>query len=276
MKNCLVEKLKAVVNNDELPKLNTIRIKISNSEISNKNFVTVTFIGNLSTSPNTAKLYHTYQNAVDDVDGFTELPSQTSTRTNSCYLSVGEYYIEISPKDIYRLSVNYQTTATINFGGLNDFEYVSTLENLSVAGARIEGDISKINKNVNMNTLVLQGCSDVNGNISKINTLTLLQSINLANTQVSGSLEALGGLTKLTSLVLTDCGVSGDLATMASAMVTSPNSRTSGTLTVTCNNVVKLNGTVIPRRGTVTIKFGTSMESPTAEDTARGWQSTVS
>lgn len=275
MENCLVKKYKAVVNNDNLPIFNAIKIKVNNPSVVSNGYLVTAVIGSISTT-NNKKLYPSYNDAVNDTNGFTSKTTTTSGN-NDLYLSAGEYYIIVKPKnEIRRFTCNYQFAGTLDFGDFADFSQLTNLFELNIPTNRIKGDIANLKDSTNLQTLTLQGNSEVNGSISDISELTKLQTLNLISTNVGGSVDSLGKLTVLTTLVLTDCGVGGDLATMANAMVSSPNNRTFGTLTVTCNNSVKLNGTVIPRRGTVVIKFGTSMENPTAEDTERGWQSIVS
>lgn len=64
-------------------------------------------------------------------------------------------------------------------------------------------------------------------------------------------------------------GVYGELTELAAAM----SSRASGTCTISINgncHTITLNG--VEKTGTVTMRFGSSMSNPTAEETAQGYQ----
>lgn len=108
-------------------------------------------------------------------------------------------------------------------------------------------------------------------NLNEFTDTTNLTTVNLYRiNQAQGSVVSLGGNIGLNSLNIASTSVTGEIYELARAMV--DNSRSSGTLSITCNNIVTIGGQNVADLTSKIIRFGSSMQDPTAEDTARGWQ----
>lgn len=242
--DCLVETLKGSVLNDSLSRLGTLRIHIN----SNENPALIRFYCSKSLSVDV------YGNG--GFSYFTESPDRTQTHKDV----VANAQIDIYPKknvefDIY-LSDKYAVTSLELLGD----SHSNTL------------NINELQYSYGLTILRSQGSSSYKstGFIDSFAELTALTNISIYLNDITGSIESLGKLTSLTTLNLATTLVSGSINTLANSMVS--NGRTSGSLPILCNGIITYNGSVVPDVGSKVVKFGTSMENPTEEETSQGWQ----
>lgn len=116
----------------------------------------------------------------------------------------------IGPVDNYGNNIN---DAILNCDLIDEFP--KNLKTLSVGGANVTGDISKLAKLTSLTTLKLGG-THVTGDISKLNVLNKLQILNLDQTKVTGSINGFNTLTNLTSLSSAYTQITGDIINLGS------------------------------------------------------------
>lgn len=121
-------------------------------------------------------------------------------------------------------------------------------------------------------------CRLINSNASPLSVdnfeySTKLTSITITGDagDVSGNIEKLGLLILLDTLVVsTGNKATGSIENLSASQVS--NGRVSGTLIITSGGHITLNGEIVPSGTTKTVKFGSSMVNPTADETAQGYQ----
>lgn len=194
-------------------------------------------------------------------DGGFSLNDSTAERTTT---SVDATALNIQ-NDLY-LAQNKEFDIEIeNRYALTDIQLLGDSHNTTI-------DINELDYNLDLTRVVSQGAADYKstGSINSFANLLNLSTIELFNNSIEGSIESLGKLTVLNMLNLASTLVTGSINVLAEEMVL--NGRTSGNLTILCNGIIMYNNEIIPNVGTKVVKFGSSMENPTAEETSQGWQ----
>lgn len=235
-KNCLNEKLKASTNNGSLPYLGYITLMINTNvgsylEIDNKEAITVESIGG----------NHLSSTSGGEKTNIIDVPAHAygGTRVNVYYDS-GNYVIRISKK--YVNHIRYIWTGGVSGLSCDISQFAYCIASPEVASSA---------------TLYI-GSTGVYGNLAELSNIDLMATaIILTSTKVSGNIDGLAKTTRLASLNTKDTTINGSLEGLASGMVT--NGRTSGTLAVTCNEYITLNGAVVGNNVTKTITFNSSL-----------------
>lgn len=139
----------------------------------------------------------------------------------------------------------------------------------------VSGDIAEFvnsyTANYNVGQLNLRN-SGFYGSIDSFKDInTNLYGLIIESTAIEGDIKNLAKSIKLANLYSNGSGIYGTVEELANGMVA--NGRNNGTLAIYGSDTgVTYNGNHIPADTGVSIRFGTSMENPTQEDTERGWQ----
>ena len=267
MGNCLVTKLKASVNNDNLPIFGKITInvvplsEISNSEqqsiyIGGTDF-TVEVSGGGYFSENYADLEtpsscltsQTYQNGV--LLYFANVASTIRITDTINGISVHSVYVwndSIFAVDLKTIAYS-QSLNTLQVWQNSDVSVLKNLPNLTYAYfVKCNGDFGFVRNSPLLETLkaynapsglmLLSDVSDTvtalaasnigKGDLSSLTSKTGLLSIQLENTDVTGSITDIGGLTSLTSFNLFGTSVTGSIEDFVAAQVNAGRTSFSG------------------------------------------------
>ena len=288
--DCLVTKLKATVNNSNLKKLGVIKMRIvvgANAQINR--------MAENSTLGAQMKIKAYGDGYFTTTKGGNVRLGDEVTFSQEVFPVQGEYDIEVSYKynahDLVMLNV---TVKDIDF---SDFDYTE-LKNIGYFEDSTNVDYDKIpsknfNNLVNLNfdtnrngklnidnfanntTLTILRINSVvngqiSGNISALSNNTALTKFDCKTSKITGDISALGGCTALTRTEIYQSKISGSIESLAAAQVAA--GRTSGSLVVFYSAPVTYNGESPLDSAIKTIKFGSSMENPTSQETTQGWQ----
>lgn len=201
MENCLVTKLKGVVDNDDILKLGEIRFLTSKSDSINRCYLSFTE----STTVKIINDGHFYNSTTSDLGKDLSLSAQQS--------SVGT---KVSPGSLIQINNKY-ALASISFGTLEnkislaELKY-SPLVYLYAEKDNIEGDISNL-AGRQMDFISILNNPSVYGDIAVLKgmPLTVLQ---LQGTQVTGNVSALKGMA-LTIVQINNL-ITGDISNLSS------------------------------------------------------------
>lgn len=259
MGNCLVKELKGVVNNPDLPVfgtlvLNTHAVESGNYTQERARVTLACAVGQeiVINAFNGVKLFLDWVDR-DDPTAYKETVTLTGSGEMSyfyCYLTNADGKIRIS--NIYNITV------IDNSGGGSPWISVPII------------DIDALEYMTNLRELNL-GFGSTVGSINSLSKLTELTGINLWQPGITGNIVSLGNCTKLTSTIyLNDGNIEGALEDFCNAQVAA--GRTSGTVTIKCSAYITYQGSTVGNRTDKLIRFGSSMITPTADETAQGWQ----
>ena len=261
MENCLVTKLKAVVNNESLPKFGIISFNVVNST---------------GYSENVCKLsLKAAQQVKLEIDGdgymastFAGLsnPSQRTKEmviepSDSIYFSNGPYKVNLYNK--YGI-VDFmaQQNGTIFKLDIGIFEWSTLMSTIRLSSATCTGDISSLSKLTEATYFILRGAA-VTGHLTDIANCKKLFRIDCSvnvNT-VSGNLTDIATITSLQELFFEgNYYVKGTIESLAEGQIAAgrnslPNP---GTIQVKGTNNITYNGTGIAYK-TATITFNPSL-----------------
>ena len=198
--NCLVTKLKAVVNNSNLKKLGVLDIYgTGNADIGFK-----------GSSPITVKcISGSMYSDQARTQAITEKEIPVSANAAYVYITNGTH-IEVSNK--YAITFVYATPQTEKIS-TEDFKYSTGITRLTVP--QIKGNLSDLSGLTSCTTLELVGASvpynsELEGAASDIAGLTALTKINLLRAQhIYGSFESLGKCIALTEIKIAETRIAG-------------------------------------------------------------------
>ncbi len=218
MGQCLITKLKGVVNDDSIRRIGELRIKVSRrdspsskSQSLNVQFskeVTLEIIGDG---------YFT-DSALSENQGKTKtIPAQSASESTNLYYSNGDYEISISDK--YALGKltfysNTENTVTVQDMSNKSFDigelaYSNDITSVNMASTGVSGDISALKGKRALNAVNLTQ-SGVTGDISAFSESNM-SSLTLSYTEVTGDFSALANLTGLALISLSESKVRGNL-----------------------------------------------------------------
>jgi hypothetical protein len=240
---CLVTKLKGIVDNDNLLKIGESRIDMVLSP------------GSIMFDSRT----HCYVLASDgttvvDLPNGGWTPNLTKYPERDTYIVGGKYAIKnfnantvyINSGEEFAFSQLEQFGAGIIVPESVIFTFPATLKGFN-AGA----------KNSSYHNNIFANCVN-------------LEYVALNNFNNAHPITYFNNCIKLTDLSIIATIITGGIEELANGQVA--NGRVSGALVVTSNGIITYNGTAVASNVSKTIKFGTSMTNPTQEDTERGWQ----
>lgn len=211
MGNCLVTKLKASVNNPDLPKLGYLLAKMKNTS---GNYVDFTY-------KDAIRVFIDGDNGSGHMKSITETTSRDNNR-NTIFqkFSVGEYNVNIEKSPLFKFFSHSTGYMDID---LEQFKYCTNLEELyfgshpdpnapsSKPNQREyfwKGDIANLANLTNLKSLTFS-CTNVPlenhkiyGNVESLSNLTNLQVLDIAEMKkITGDIvKAFGKMTKLTTL----------------------------------------------------------------------------
>lgn len=266
MKNCLVTKLKGVVNNNNLNKFGYIKVDVMQF--------------NELPDENANKIYVKFNSdAVIEVvgDGYI-IDSGTQTKSitipantaKDVVVSYASNYSILIPK--YSLVYFQAAIKSIFKVNIYDFKYSLELSKLftrSYSGYSV-GDIEAF-ENLPLDELSLateDWTGKITGDIAKLPST-------LVATQISTNMGIYGVLSSIKSINNTDLqfygtNVSGTIEDFGNAQVSS--GRVSGDCLIITNDKVTYKGENLIAGIAHHIRFGSSMVSPSSEETTQGWQ----
>ena len=210
--DCLVTKLKGTVNDGSLPKLGSMLFKLRTTTT---NLVKIEAIGK--------------DVSFSSADGSNVFSISSGGEEKTNVINVGEsntvFYVDASKGvtisidnkynleklDVYRSGDTNELTVDLNF---EDLKYCKKLNWLSLTYMTLTGDISAL-QNLTALTSVNLGWTQVSGDISALSGLTALTGVNLYSTQVTGDISALQNLTALTGVDLAWTQVTGDISALS-------------------------------------------------------------
>ena len=278
MGNCLVTKLKGVVTNDNLSYLGKISIKFLSDSTKG---VAIKGTGNVNVvGDGTVSIFDGPQNVTETII----IPSYARIFSPSA----ANVKVIVDKYDITEINNTVSHSAASVELNLDDLKYstelaVLRLENCPNVSGNIENlpasivnvDFERI-PNIYGNaehlhginaTFDFVGCPNITGDAAVIfgnNPDMLRFYVDLSG--ITGSINSCACI-NLISLA-PSASMTGEINTMAQSMVAAE--RASGTLVVSHNGKITYNGEVI--NANKTVKFGSDMVNPTAEETAQGYQ----
>lgn len=238
--NCLVTKLKSVVNNDNLPYLEYVTLKISKDtsiaggsyiQIDNKEAITVESVGgnHLSTTSGGEKT-----NIVN-----IGAHQYGGTRTD-IYFDNDDYVIRINKKYIHHIRYIWVGATKILSCDVSQFAYCMA------------------SSDVASSSVLNLGSSGVRGDIGKLaNIDMMITNLTAANSNICGNIVGMSGSLRLENLGAQGTEIVGEIRELAIAMVN--KGRTSGTLIVQCNDYITLDSVVVGNNVSKTITFDSSL-----------------
>lgn len=241
--NCLVTKLKSVVNNDNLPIFNAVRFKVNSSN--GRNYVKLNFAGVLTDT--TIKILN-YNGSVylsNDVDTNNWGEEHTYPansypwiRSNS---AINDYVdILVTPKSKFKGFAN-DTFARQLQVDLDQFQYCEALTELYMnANAVVGGDISSL-----YHTSLSKANFRIEDDIAKFANIPTLSYIELGMGGLYGNFEPLGALPLLNLLVFDAVNIYGDIKKFIETRRIKTGQTTGTLATFRSQTRATFNGTVV-------------------------------
>lgn len=256
--DCLLTKLKSVIQNDSLEKLGVFTLTIP-SDASERMFTVsankptkITFTGgtisgnnyyNIKSLNTLEPISITPNSAESDIvvtfpkyDWLNYFKANESDPYDAKNIVDDLNFIEYNP------NITYLTTTFRRDANTNLFKNLSNLTTVKLRG-NLFGDFSNFNNNIT--------------------------DIFISSPTFTVTTEELFSRTNLREVYVYAGSFTGEISTLADKQV--ENGRTSGTFELIGTRLT-YKGTVITVGARKTIKFGSSMQNPTAEETAQGWQ----
>lgn len=282
MGNCLMTKLKEVVNNPSLLKINEIQLVGSDTEYARlyAAYTTPTFISVVGSGELFEDNSGTRGNSIGT--------STTFQGYKGVFISPGAT-LSVSDKRNFELFqmqnfkefdlslLKYTNTIQITMTSpaiLTKFaDLPSTIKRIQLYGTSVTAsDFESINS-----ALVSLNLSNVSSklNFIAIGAKTALQTLELGGefSNTTGKIEDIATCTALTRLNFpyagnSATGITGSIVTLLNNMA---QNRTSGIMRLVPNSMVTLPTGMVAAHA-YDVKFGSSMVNPTQEETAQGWQ----
>ena len=267
MANCLVTKLKSVVQNDYLPTMDEVAIRVdavSPLTDSKQNMMYFSANGEIQVLAKGAGYFGLTASSIE-TDHLTSKTIATSNYNVPLYFKNDTYPVFIDHKeDLFGLyrdeSAEYKSLFTINindlvvctklryldlhnsnaFGDIKKISQHTGLYKLSLYQSKVTGDISALNGMTQLRNLSM---SDINitGNIANIHAEHLEGYVSLANTEVYGDISTFATGSSISNINLENSNVSGDIASLANNTNLRGIYLTNTNVTGSINSLVNLN-----------------------------------
>lgn len=192
MENCLVKKLKSVVNNSDLTTLGALKLNVSKKTISNINQqkLNIRAVEDIIVTAYGSGYFGTDNVSNIESQHYTTLSIPANT-TTVLFFKNEDYTVEIKSK----------------YG-------LFTFSNAEVSNSIVSINIDDLSYSYSLHYIAIEGTSSV-GNIKELSSLTELLTLNTANTQIKGELQDISTLTTLTSLYISNCSnIKGSLSAL--------------------------------------------------------------
>ena len=244
MEKCLVTKLNAVVDNDNILRLGEARIKIAVDKTPSKQYLSISVASDTDLEI-IGDSYFTDSNLSVNLGKSKKVkPSDGEVKVyfNNAVAEIGirnKYNIRdirfIGSKSMDLASFAYtKSLNAINTEYTGMYGDISSLKNLSIgqiylSGNKIYGDIASLKNVTSLSRININDAPDVYGDLSNLSGLTNLDWLYFNHSGLTGSIDSLRALTKLTSVNLenTNAQFTGNIESL-SGMSTLFN--------FTCNN----------------------------------------
>lgn len=219
MNKCLVTKLKGVVNNDSLPILGGMFIKI------NKVDTPTPYTQSIGLSVDKPVKIKIIGEGFFTDKGLTENKGKEITygAGSDSKIFVSNEDVTICVLDKYSISqiqnwdnsLDYPTKQGTNKSfQLADLKYCTNLLSINFESNGVIGDIAELKYAKTLVLLVING-NYITGNLSSLKNLSNLQTLSLSNTKINGDLSSLSNLTNLTSISIPSTYIAGDLSSLS-------------------------------------------------------------
>ena len=211
MSKCFITKYPVAIDNDNLPRINTMRIKFQ--RVDNPTSGNRSFRFNYPYGANV--IFHYIGNGHFTDSTLTQDLGKKVTKTwgyapDNIYMSNDEGEVEFDISKMLSLQVgsrdNVQpdysaaTNLTCDLNHLKGRTQVTKI-NMPLANNNVKLDLSSIKDLVNMGYLVVSPSTQVSGDIANLANMTSMTNLSLGGTQVSGDItDIVTNLTKLRSL----------------------------------------------------------------------------
>jgi len=263
MVNCLKTQLKSTVNNEDLTKIGEFkfRVKVPVGISQGSAAITINAYGGsyTITVPSDKHIYDSTNTAID-TNGVATLSGYKTVYI----MDAGEYYVSINSKyQIWFLSGLVDGSQVKNDILLSDFEYFENLKTFTTS-TKVKGDFSDllpIKEHLSSLTISqfpqnyeVTGTTEIIGQFTEMSTLVLT-----GNGALSGDIAELGNLKSMVTFKADGTAISGEITDLADAMVGGDEPRTSGTLAITCNGIITLNGSIVSSGTVKTVTFDSSL-----------------
>lgn len=235
MAQCLITKLKGVVNDDSIMHLGELRIKVSSaSEPTGKTQgLNVQFSKDVSLEI-IGDGYFTDNTLSQNLGKTMKVTSQSASQSTNIYHSNGDYEIAILDKySLGKLTFYSNTESSVTVADMSnrsidigELAYSDAINSVNMASTEVTGDISAFNGKKSLNAVNLmnsqvygdisafKGCNlsslvasytKISGNLSSLQDITTLGILNLSETDVRGDIFSLSKLVNLSSLYVSGC-----------------------------------------------------------------------
>lgn len=275
MNNCLVTKLKGVVNNDSILKLGEVRIPFADKgagsfsvyydeeadlEIKGASFKNEedTVLGNTmkanagvqtkvftTSRPCTISLFNKY--AITKINssgnGLSVDLAQLlqCKRMTSVLLNETQVHGNINGLSLMSNLSEIGFNTTDVSGDISSLSNTTQLTYLNLGNTKVSGDISAIAGNKGLTSLIVSN-TNISGDVSVISDLTGLTTFSAYSNKLMGNINTLGRLTKLSEINFAGTLVTGDVKELGSAMHS--NGKVSGTFQLVLNDRITYNGAI--------------------------------
>ena len=218
--DCLVTKLKGVVNDTSLKAIGEFRIRVNRTSSPTSKTQGFTFNFNKDVPIKIIGDGYFTDKALTANNGKTM--NITANTTTNVYVSNGDFEIAVTdkyslvefmfyPTDESNITASEMKNRYLN---LDDLKFATSLNRIVLSNTQVSGDISSLSGLHSLTEIRLSN-TQVSGDISALSNLTSLRYIDMSNTQVSGDISALSGLTALTNISLPNTQVSGDISSLS-------------------------------------------------------------
>ena len=301
MENCLVTKLKGVVENGSLIKIGHMVFNVKERSTSSAS-IRFTSVNSMQITA----LDGGYFSTTEEGEHLTSMTISAYTDT-FLYFANANFRVDISNKyDLLVFECNATNAFEVNLsdmaycnrlqvlgltycnvnGDIEDIKNLSSLVQLKAAYSNIKGDIANLVGLTNLTLINLIGNSSIFGDINSLASINSLQTVYLEDTKVSGELSSILNITGLTEINVAGTDINVNIAAisgMSSIQVLSlGNTATSGSLSSIVNvptlrslglNITNVTGS-ISDISTLTelteLKVGSTSVNGTIESYAQG------
>lgn len=209
--DCLVTKLKSVVDNDNLYNLLTLKFKLTVPEgLTNysKYWLQISDSPGVTIHVTNGKHIYAYDNSTPTVVG-TDLGETTITQkyNNYCFADAGEYYVEVSKLALYK--VKFPVEAEFDLREL----IFTPLFTLNFCCKKTSGTLSNVSTAVEDLTIDAENgnSGNVNINAEQISKITNLKNVTSYWLPISGNVLELGKLKNIVNLYFAGSQLQGNI-----------------------------------------------------------------
>lgn len=208
MNKCLITKLSGSVNNDNLPQLGKMLVKIG-TPTSGVAHLQVKF--NKDETVVVKNGYFTDTTGAENKGASLEIKNGSAGNiyfsNNDCVVSIPKYTIASFNDN------GVGTHDTIEFD-LSELKYSANLDFLYFTSPLITGDIEALKNNIKLTTIFFKSTL-VTGDISNLKGLSKIKTLSLSNTLITGDISNLKDMSEINTLYLPSPLITGNIAALA-------------------------------------------------------------